>query len=293
MSNLEKSTEQTVQEPGKVLKVLQEAMGATENLPAKEGPSMSGTLPSKDQGTGVKTTSTLLESQASQDVKSIVQAVTKPEPPIQTEKRTRISPTVNIPHKPENVQKWIGTVTPGEATGEPDVGAHDEEGSLYEGPGPVEEHPSDAGSVRSELNMFRLYVETQLEESRKYMESQMRSTHDLLTKIETRLSLLERRVVLPVQRQVSVQLPTPSITQQPSAPTAPPTAASAQTATQSSATYGGLTILPSYSPNKTIQTRIINRGLSNLGVTLQPLEKSIPRKDWTLQYINSLPVYKY
>lgn len=309
---MEAATEHTIQQPSVVLKELQLAMAS--------GPEVAHTTSKKTvsepENTGQVTESVLLTGgehkepalidvgvaeqvkSARSEVQEAVQATQQPVVVrLPGKKPVRIKPSANLPHSPASVKQWIGTVKPTGTDHPTDMGeddTFDDRESLYEDPPQHEEEmPSDAGSIRSEVNMFKLYVEGQLEETRRYMEEQMRSTHDLLTKIETRLAILEKRINLPESRPTSVSIQTRPVPLQ-ALPTTTSSKASAQTASTSTVTLGGgLTELPLYSPNKVIQVRTLNRQLSSQQVTLQPIQKAIPRKDWNLQYINSLPVYKY
>lgn len=310
---MEAATEFTIQEPAVVLKELQSAMG-----PALSSPRIQYSGQPKSTEESKQESSVPAEvSDASQPGETLIdiepipgdqivhaevaEAVKATREPVIVKlpgkKPVRVNPSANLPHKPSDVKQWVGTVQPSGASHPTDMDAGDTFGdrdSLYEDPPAHEEEmPSDAGSVRSELNMFKLYVEGQLEETRRYMEEQMRSTHNLLTKIDTRLAILEKKVNLPASRPTSISLPVRpvpvlSLTQPESSK------AAAQTASASTVTLGGgLTELPLYSPNKVIQVRTLNRQFSSQHVTLQPISKAIPRKDWNLQYLNSLPVYKY
>jgi len=300
---MEQATDMTVQSPETVLAHVQSAL-TSQTIPAQlsindphsdaQGPSQE----MEEQG-AEEAQSSLLSGEV---VTAIVETMqTKPVSPIEEpRKRVHIPASANIPHKPSNVKQWVGTVGPVIGGGVTDPEAGDDivgDGSIYGDPQVEEDKPSDAGSVRSELHMFKMYVEDQMEKTRAFMDEQMRDTHNLITKIETRLSVLERKINLPVSRQTSVSLPTAPKVQLPVAPSASPlpatTTVASKQAVASQSVYGGLIELPLYSPNKTIQARTINRSLKSQGVTLQPLIKAIPRKDWSLQYINSLPVFKY
>jgi hypothetical protein len=298
---MEAAAEQTIQDPAQVLSELKAAMKSDgkREVGASLAPTQTPIPPetgerdlpesdlfdSPEKRIGGTSSNVLLSS-----------ALTEAEAPLARKHAKRILGSDNLPHSPPNVHQWVGTVRPKGDTSLIDLEAEDEiedKGSLYDPPLPEEERPSDAGSVRSELAMFRVYTERQLEESRKYMEDQMRSTHDLLTRIETRLSLLEKKAAMPSSRPTSVLLPT--------APPKPPiqsivganTTVAAKQASSSTATFGGINELPPYSPNKTIQVRTLNRVLRDKGLSLQPLSKAISRKDWALQYINSLPTFQY
>jgi len=292
----------TVQSPEAVLAHIQSAL-TSQSVPAQlpivdqqAGP----VEPPKEEEEGDKEAQT---NPLSEEVVTAIEETmqTKPVSPIEEpRRRVHIPASANIPHKPSNVKQWVGTVGPiiGGGATDPEAGDDIEGGESIYGDPPVEEDkPSDAGSVRSELHMFRMYVENQMEKTRAFMDEQMRDTHNLIAKIETRLSVLERKINLPVSRQTSVSLPVAPNVQLPSIPAVNPlattTTVASKQAVASQSTYGGLAELPLYSPNKTIQTRTINRSLKSQGVTLQPLNKAIPRKDWSLQYINSLPVFKY
>jgi len=297
---MEKATAQTVQDPAKVLSELQSAMNVEVSTKPLSKPTMPEAVPPVTGGRvedesalfeeGMKSTSIL------PPVDEIAVSLQAARVPPEKKSVRRVSASAKIAHNPDSVREWVGTVRPSDHQSLIDLDAGDElleVGSLYEDPVPQEERPSDAGSVRTELNMFRTYTEKQFDEVRKYTEAQMRSTHDLLTRIETRLTILEKKMNLSGSRPVSVQLP-PSYSKPPvqSTPGASTTVAAKQ-ATTTTATFGGVTELPTYSPNKTIQVRTLNRLLKDKGLSLQPMTKAIPRKDWTLQYINSLPVYRY
>lgn len=311
---MDAATEHTIQEPSVVLKELQAAMSSTANprdVTSKEKMVIPSEVPSDQieetiaESEDHPTKGTLIDIGATEptittetEVKRAVQASQDPViVRLPGKKPVRIDPASNIPHSPANVKQWIGTVRPTGLDHPTDMEGGDtleDRESFYEDPPPHEEEmPSDAGSIRSEVNMFKLYVEGQLEETRRYMEEQMRSTHNLLTKIDTRLAILEKRINLPPSRPTSVNLPTRPVPV-PAATAASSSKAAARTASTSTVTLGGgLTELPLYSPNKVIQVRTLNRQFSSQHVTLQPISKAISRKDWNLQYINSLPVYKY
>jgi len=297
---MDKATAQTISDPAQVLSELQSAMNVEVSTKPLSKSAVPEAVPPVTGGRVEDESALFEEGMGDTSVPPLpgTIAVSLQAARVPPEKKTvrRVPASAKIAHDPDSVREWVGTVRPSDHQSLIDLDAGDElleTGSLYEDPVPQEERPSDAGSVRTELNMFRTYTEKQFDEVRKYTEAQMRSTHDLLTRIETRLTILEKKINVGGSRPVSVQLPSshskPPVQSTPGASTT----VAAKQATTTTATFVGVTELPTYSPNKTIQVRTLNRLLKDKGLSLQPMIKAIPRKDWTLQYINSLPVYRY